>query len=98
MRESLTIKRPGFPSQKCLQIGTSAEVAGLRDQPATSARCLVRPVLVEGRRAEDEVAALAVERIRSGAVERTEEVPEALGDLGVNVRYPMPEVGADLRS
>jgi hypothetical protein len=40
----------------------------------------------EGRRADDEVAALAAERIRSGAAERTEDGVEALRDLGIHVR------------
>jgi hypothetical protein len=40
----------------------------------------------EGRRADDEVAALAAERIRSGASERTEDGAQALRDLGVDVQ------------
>jgi uncharacterized protein with von Willebrand factor type A (vWA) domain len=40
----------------------------------------------ESRRADDEVAALAAERIRSGAAERTEDGAEALRDLGIHVR------------
>lgn len=39
----------------------------------------------ERRRADDEVAALAAERIRSGAAERTEDGAEALGDLGIHL-------------
>jgi hypothetical protein len=40
----------------------------------------------ESRRADDEVAALAAERIRSGTAERTEDGAEALRDLGIDVR------------
>jgi transposase len=40
----------------------------------------------EGHRADDEVAALAAERIRSGAAERTEDGAKALRDLGIDVR------------
>jgi hypothetical protein len=40
----------------------------------------------ESRSADDEVAALAAERVRSGAAERTEDGAEALRDLGIHVR------------
>jgi endonuclease III len=40
----------------------------------------------ESRRADDEVAALAAERIRSGAADRTEDGAEALRELGIHVR------------
>lgn len=40
----------------------------------------------ESRRADDEVAALAAERVRSGVAERTEDGAEALRDLGIHVR------------
>jgi hypothetical protein len=39
----------------------------------------------EGLRADDEVAALASERLRSGAAERTEDGAAALRDLGIDV-------------
>jgi transposase len=39
-----------------------------------------------GYRADDEVAALAAERIRSGAAERAEDGAKALRDLGIDVR------------
>jgi hypothetical protein len=38
------------------------------------------------RQADDEVEALAAERIRSGAAERTEGGAGALGELGIDVR------------
>jgi hypothetical protein len=38
------------------------------------------------RQADDEVEALAAERVRSGAAERTEGGAEALADLGIDVR------------
>ncbi len=37
----------------------------------------------EARRADDEVEAVAAERIRSGAAERTQDGTEALRDLGI---------------
>jgi hypothetical protein len=37
----------------------------------------------EARRADDEVEALAAERIRSGAAERTQDGAEVLRDLGI---------------
>jgi hypothetical protein len=40
----------------------------------------------EGRRADDEVATLAAERIRDEASERTEDGAQALRDLGVDVQ------------
>jgi hypothetical protein len=40
----------------------------------------------EARRADDEVEALAAERIRSGAAERTEDGAEALRELGIRPR------------
>lgn len=41
---------------------------------------------IQDRRADDEVEALAAERVRSGAAQRTEEGAEALADLGIQVR------------
>jgi hypothetical protein len=38
----------------------------------------------ESRQADDEAAAIAAERIRSGAVENTEDGAEALASLGIN--------------
>jgi hypothetical protein len=38
---------------------------------------------IEMGRADDEVAALAAERIRSGAAERTRDGAEALAELGI---------------
>jgi hypothetical protein len=38
------------------------------------------------RQADDEVEALAAERVRSGAAERTEDGAQALADLGIDVR------------
>jgi hypothetical protein len=40
----------------------------------------------ESRRADDEVEALAAERIRSGAAERTQDGAEALREIGIRVR------------
>lgn len=41
----------------------------------------------ESRRADDEVEAVAAERIpRSGAAERTQDGAEALRDIGIRVR------------
>jgi len=40
----------------------------------------------EARRADDEVEAVAAERIRSGAAGRTEDGAEALRDLGIRPR------------
>lgn len=42
--------------------------------------------VLHGRQADDEVEALAAERVRSGAVERTEDGAQALADLGIDVR------------
>jgi len=42
--------------------------------------------VLHDRQADDEVEALAAERIRSGAAERTEDGARALGELGINVR------------
>jgi hypothetical protein len=41
---------------------------------------------VESRSADDEVDALAAERIRSGAAERTQDGTEALTQLGIQAR------------
>lgn len=41
---------------------------------------------MQDRRADDEVEALAAERVRSGAAQRTEDGAEALADLGIQVR------------
>lgn len=41
---------------------------------------------VEARRADDEVEAVAAERIRSGAAERTQDGAEALREIGIRVR------------
>lgn len=41
---------------------------------------------MQDRQADDEVEALAAERIRSGAAQRTEDGAEALADLGIDVR------------
>ena len=38
------------------------------------------------RQADDEVEAVAAERVRSGAAERTEDGEKALADLGIDVR------------
>lgn len=40
----------------------------------------------ESRSADDEAEALAAERIRSGAAERTQDGTEALGELGIHAR------------
>lgn len=40
----------------------------------------------ESRRADDEVEALAAERVRSGAAERTADGAEALAELGIRPR------------
>jgi hypothetical protein len=40
----------------------------------------------ESRRADDEVEAIAAERIRSGAAERTQDGAEALREIGIRVR------------
>lgn len=40
----------------------------------------------ESRRADDEVEAVAAERIRSGAAERTQDGAEALSEIGIRVR------------
>ena len=42
--------------------------------------------VLHDRQADDEVEALAAERIRSGAAERTEDGASALGELGIDVR------------
>lgn len=41
---------------------------------------------MQDRRADDEVEALAAERVRSGAAQRTEDGAEALADLDIQVR------------
>jgi hypothetical protein len=41
---------------------------------------------LESRRADDEVEAVAAERIRSGAAERTQDGAEALSEIGIRVR------------
>jgi hypothetical protein len=41
---------------------------------------------IQDRRADDEVEALAAERVRSGAAQRTEDGATALADLGIQVR------------
>lgn len=40
----------------------------------------------ESRRADDEVEAIAAERIRSGAAEHTQDGAEALREIGIRVR------------
>ena len=40
---------------------------------------------VESRRADDEAAAIAAERIRSGAADQKEDGVEALGKLGIDI-------------
>lgn len=42
--------------------------------------------VLHDRQADDEVEALAAERIRSGAAERTEDGASALGELGIDLR------------
>jgi TolA-binding protein len=39
----------------------------------------------ESRRADDEAAAIAAERIRSGAADQTEDGAQALASLGINL-------------
>jgi len=41
---------------------------------------------LQDRQADDEVEALAAERVRSGAADRTEDGANALADLGIDVR------------
>lgn len=41
---------------------------------------------MQDRHADDEVEALAAERVRSGAAERTQDGAEALAELGIQVR------------
>jgi len=41
---------------------------------------------LQDRQADDEVEALAAERVRSGAAGRTEDGAQALADLGIDVR------------
>lgn len=41
---------------------------------------------MQGRQVDDEVEALAAERVRSGAAERTQDGAEALAELGIQVR------------
>lgn len=41
---------------------------------------------LESRRVDDEVEAVAAERIRSGAAERTQDGDEALREIGIRVR------------
>jgi hypothetical protein len=41
---------------------------------------------MQDRQADDEVAALAAERVRSGAAKRTQDGADALADLGIDVR------------
>lgn len=41
---------------------------------------------LQGRQADDEVEALAAERVRNGAADSTEDGAQALADLGINVR------------
>lgn len=41
--------------------------------------------ILHDRQADDEVEALAAERVRSGADKRTEDGAEALADLGIRV-------------
>lgn len=41
---------------------------------------------MQDRQADDEVEALAAERVRSGAVARSEDGAKALADLGIEVR------------
>ncbi len=40
---------------------------------------------LQDRQADDEVEALAAERVRSGAAEHTEDGAQVLADLGINV-------------
>lgn len=42
--------------------------------------------VLRDRQADDEVGALAAERVRSGAAKRTEDGAEALADLGIRVQ------------
>lgn len=42
--------------------------------------------VLHDRQADDEVEALAAERVRSGAAKRTEDGAQALADLGIDVR------------
>jgi hypothetical protein len=42
--------------------------------------------LLEARGTDEEAEALAAERIRSGAVERTQDGSEALAELGIHTR------------
>ncbi|HEV2791506.1 MAG TPA: hypothetical protein VGV69_09445 [Solirubrobacterales bacterium] len=41
---------------------------------------------MQGGQADDEVEALAAERVRSGAAQRSEDGASALADLGIDVR------------
>jgi hypothetical protein len=42
--------------------------------------------VLHDRQADDEVEALAAERVRTGAAERTQDGAEALEELGIQVR------------
>jgi len=42
--------------------------------------------ILQDRQTDDEVEALAAERVRSGAAERTQDGVEALAELGIRVR------------
>jgi hypothetical protein len=42
--------------------------------------------VLQDRQADDEVEALAAERVRSGAAERAEDGARVLGELGIDVR------------
>jgi hypothetical protein len=60
-----------------------AEVSKLRDE--IESRFDQMGETIESRRADDEAEALAAERVRSGAAERTEDGAKALRDLGIHV-------------
>ncbi len=58
----------------------------LRDLEAQMREMQGEIAVLHDRQADDEVEALAAERIRSGAADRTEDGASALGELGIHVR------------
>lgn len=76
---------PKTPSQRALDMLSRLEEQMRRMREDLDSRLDALAEAVEARGADREAEALAAERVRTGAAERTEDGAEALGELGIDV-------------
>lgn len=77
---------PKTKSRRALEMLTSLQEQMSRMRTDFDSRLDVMTEALESRRADEEAEAIAAERVRSGAAERTEDGAKALGELGIDVR------------